>query len=374
MSRVFVVPDLQSERWHSMDRYAGMLISELRQVDEEGVEIEVADWETERSGNEASSSLRAPPSPLRTLFRRYVGYPLRIRRRRADVIHVLDQSYAHLLHASPIRPAVVTVHDLLPTLVLRQRAPYMWQRLRNLVIRWTLAGLRKADAFIVPSRWLAERVREWSEDERPVHVVPYGVGEEFFDETGAGRDEDRDTLGLPGEPVVVLHVGSTVERKNVPLVIATVTALRRQGRDAWLVHVGAQLTPVHRRLIEEAGLTDRVRAIEDASEPLLRRAYRAADVLLFPSLYEGFGLPVLEAFASGLPVVTSGAGGLSELAANAGLIVDTREVEPFVDAVTRVLDDAALRADLVARGRTRARAFTWRRTAALTLAVYRGLR
>jgi glycosyltransferase involved in cell wall biosynthesis len=105
----------------------------------------------------------------------------------------------------------------------------------------------------------------------------------------------------------------------------------------------------------------------------LRRAYRAADVLLFPSLYEGFGLPVLEAFASGLPVVTSGAGGLREVGGDAVRVVESRDAAAYVDELRQLAADPDGREALIERGRRRAREFTWQRTAERTAVVYREL-
>ena len=110
-----------------------------------------------------------------------------------------------------------------------------------------------------------------------------------------------------------------------------------------------------------------------ADESTLRRAYRAADVLLFPSLYEGFGYPVIEAFASGLPVVTSGAGGLKEVGGDAVVVVEGRDPAAYVEALESLSDDALRREELIEHGRARARTFTWQRTAEQTADVYRSL-
>src|SRR4029077_20236241 len=161
-------------------------------------------------------------------------------------------------------------------------------------------------------------------------------------------------------------------RKNVPLVIQTLARLRQQT-DAYLLQVGGRFPPEQEQLIERLDLRSAVRSVSSADETALRRAYRAADVLLFPSLYAGFGFPVLEAFASGLPVVTSGAGGLKETGGNAAVHVEGRDPAAYVEALNELANDELAREALIERGAERAREYTWQRTADLTAEVYRKL-
>jgi glycosyltransferase involved in cell wall biosynthesis len=139
------------------------------------------------------------------------------------------------------------------------------------------------------------------------------------------------------------------------------------------LQVGGRFTADQEQLIQRLGIRPFVRSVASADESTLRRAYRSADVLLFPSLYEGFGFPVLEAFASGLPVVTSGAGGLKEVGGDAAVVVEGRDPGSYVAALLELDEHEGRREILVERGRARARAYTWQKTAEETAEVYRRL-
>ena len=310
---------------------------------------------------------------------RYYFYPWRVKReaKRVDLVHVLDHSYAHMIETAGRRPVVVTVHDLMPVVVLRSPTSGGglggWREgVRNRFLRQALKALRQADSYIVGTEWLKRELATWLGDDKNIHVVPFGVDRAFFGESAVARERGRREWRIPEDAFVVLHVGSTVDRKNVPLVIQTVARLRQQT-DAYLLQVGGRLTPEQEQLIDRLDMRSVVRSVASADETALRRAYRTADVLLFPSLYEGFGFPVLEAFASGLPVVTSGAGGLKEVAGDAAIVVEGRDPSGYVEALERLSEDSDEREELIQRGWARARHFTWQKTASLTAEVYKPL-
>ena len=179
-------------------------------------------------------------------------------------------------------------------------------------------------------------------------------------------------LGFDPERPYVLFVGTLEPRKNVPLLLAAF-ARSAAARDTQLLLVGgrgwldAPIFDAHRSL----GLGDRARFLGPLPEGDLSVLYSHAAMVALPSLYEGFGLVVLEAMACGAPVVSSNAGPLPEVVGDAGLLLPPDNVAPWADALDRVLRDDALRADLRTRGLERARAFTWERAARETLAVYR---
>jgi glycosyltransferase involved in cell wall biosynthesis len=374
---VLLVPDLALERWPSMDRYASRLAEHLAPLAPD-LAIKLA---TEVGGPTVSDgSAPPPPGPawgleeeLRRYVARYALYPARVRWMSADIVHVLDHSYAHLLLSRRAARRVVTVHDLMPVLAVRRAATTVRDRIRNGLLRRVLAGLRRADAWIVSTEWLRGELAAWLGHDQRIHVIPYGIEDAFFNPVSETRQETRSRLGLPKMAFVVLHVGSVVPRKNVPTVIAAVAALRAQQVDAWLLQLGGSFTPEQRRELAQAGLERYTRQVLQAPEPDLRAGYRAADVLLFPSHYEGFGFPVLEAMACGTPVVTSGVGGLAEVAGDAAVVVGGRETAPYVAALKQVATRPEWRARLVARGLERARRFRWQDAARRTAEVYRGL-
>src|SRR5919197_1499611 len=360
MTRVLLVPDLPLERWPAMDRYAHRLHDWL-ELANPGFEVrlaaaigdltrDVGGGNGRRSGGhgyprwwaqEVDPTKLVLPGPLREPQRylaRHFLYPWWLRRdaRRAQLVHILDHSYAHMVTRVQRRPAVVTVHDLMPVIVLRSPTDGWREGLRNRFLHRTLKALRLAQSYIVGTDWLKGELATWLGDDRRITVVPFGVDRAFFSESPGARVRGRADWRIPEDALVVLHVGSTVERKNVPLVIHTVARLRAEA-DVYLLQVGGRFTGDQEQLIE------------------------------------GLGLPVLEAFASGLPVVTSGAGGLKEVGGDAVMVVEGRDPAAYVQALERLNDDAVRREDLIERGRARARTFTWQRTAEQTAQVYRAL-
>jgi glycosyltransferase involved in cell wall biosynthesis len=307
---------------------------------------------------------------------RYYFYPWRVKReaKRVDLVHILDHSYAHMIETAGRRPVVVTVHDLMPVVVLRSPTDGWREGVRNRFLRQALKALRQADFYIVGTQWLKRELATWLGNDENIHVVPFGVDRAFFSESvvGGARERWRHDWRIPEDAFVVLHVGSTVDRKNVPLVIQTVARLRQQT-DAYLLQVGGRFSAEQEQLIDRLDLRRAVRSVSSADETALRRAYRAADVLLFPSLYEGFGFPVLEAFASGLPVVTSGAGALKEVGGDAAVVVEGRDPAAYMQALETLSDDSDTRNELITRGWARARGFTWQKTAEQTADLYRRL-
>lgn len=253
-------------------------------------------------------------------------------------------------------PMVVTLHDLAFI-----RHPEFF----------TPHGLRFFDAALTRMRRDADLVLCASEATRSdavdagfapgrLRVVPLGVAAPVVD--AAGVEAVRRRLGIDGR--YVLHLGTAEPRKNTA---ALVRVAARLPDDVTVVLAGATGwgdTPT-------VDGRDRVLDVGFVSEADKWALLAGASVSCTPSLWEGFGLPALEAMAVGTPVVTAAGGALEEVVGDAGVCVDPRDDEALTDALCRVLDDAGLAADLRVSGRSRAAGFTWERTAAATIDAYR---
>jgi len=259
-------------------------------------------------------------------------------------------------------PLVVTVHDLAfihdPSQFTAKGRRFFDQALR--LIR------RDADLVLVSSQATWRDCVAAGLPERKLRLVPLGV-------RGAEVDpgEVTTTLARYGlERPFVLSVGTLEPRKNLPALIDAFARIKRTDVDLVLVGASGWHTEID-ELVRPLGTRVRVLGfLPNADRDAL---YSGAELFCYPSLFEGFGLPVLEAMAAGTPVVTSSGTATAEAAGTAGLLVDPRDRAAITDALDRVLGDEALAGDLRAAGREQAAGFSWTRTAELTLSAYEEL-
>ena len=223
-----------------------------------------------------------------------------------------------------------------------------------------LAARRAAGFICVSDATRADLVARYPALDSRAVAIPLGVGERF---AGAVAGDTPARLGLDGE--YVLAVGTREPRKNLARLIEAFAGLPRELRERFRLAVaGAQgwdESQAHASADERVAMLG---FVDDADLPSL---YAGASVFAFPSLGEGFGLPVLEAMAAGTPVLTSDRSSLPEVAGDAALLVDPTAISSIRAGLARLLADSGLRSDLAARGRGRAATFTWERTARATL-------
>jgi len=296
------------------------------------------------------------------------GLPAAVRRDRVDVFHGTN----FRLRARGRRGSVVTIHDLsaerLPGLGRRR----IGQRLASRKTRWTA---QRADRVIVHSHSGAADVEAtFGVPADRIAVVPLGVGPDFFPEPPPQQEAVRARVA-PGREGFILCCGSLEPRKDVPSLLRAFAGLAQVRNRYRLVLAGgsgrasAEVASLAARL----GLGDAVAQVGYLELAELRALYGAAALFVLPSLYEGFGLPVLEAMACGTPVVATNAASLPEVVGDAGLLAPPGDPDALAASMARVLEDRDLAADLRRRGLERAKRFTWEETAVRTLAVYRAV-
>lgn len=289
----------------------------------------------------------------------------RLAQERATLYH----SLYFLMPYLPGVPTVWTFHDLIPVLF-----SHMASLRTRLVFDWaTRLALRTAAHKIAVSHAAkADLASHYPVDPAQITVAPHGVDERFHPQPAATTATLRQRLGLP--ETFVLYLGSNKPHKNLP---ALVTAYARLPASAPpLVIAGAWDTRYSEAqdLAATSGIQSNTRflgPIDDADLPAL---YAAATAFVFPSHYEGFGLPVLEAMACGTPVACSNVSSLPEVAGDAALVFDPADTVAMAQTIARLLDEPSLRYDLRSRGLAQAARFAWEQTAAITLGVYRKLR
>ena len=259
-------------------------------------------------------------------------------------------------------PTVVTVHD-----IGFIRNPESVSDAVRRMARLLPTVLRRASVVVTVSKFTRDELVWWlPEVAARIVVIPNGSHR---------RSVAPSDPRLPPGPPYALMVGTLEPRKNVTLALDALQILRRQGRELRLVLAGSPspLLDVPAELRTrglEAAEVVRTGYIDDAR---LAGLVGGARLLVFPSLYEGFGMPVVEAMESGLPVVAARAGATPEIAGDAAELVEPDDPEGFADAVWRVATDEALRARLVAAGRLRAAEYSWDKAAAASLRLYHSL-
>jgi alpha-1,3-rhamnosyl/mannosyltransferase len=301
----------------------------------------------------------APPYSLAELWR----LALAARRDRVQVFHAPHYVCPPVLPC----PAVVTIHDL-----IHLRFPPRRRRWAPLYARVMLRlAVRRAARVIAVSestgRDLAERLGARPEQ---VRVIPNGVAPQFrpaVDPTALAAD--LAVLGVT--PPYLLFVGNPLPHKNLPRLLDAFAGLPVDAGRLVVAGVGTAARPGVAAAVEARGLGARVRVLAPLEADVLPRLYQGATALVCPSLWEGFGLPALEAMACGTPVLAADRGGLAEVVADAGILVDPTNVDALREGMYNLAVREPLRAALRAAGLARARAFSWREAADATVGVYR---
>ena len=349
----------------SMDGYADSLGAALRDGFAGAAVIEDV-----RPGPETRSSGSAATIRLADFGARYPRYLLAARSSRFDVNHVMDHAYGHLAYALDSRRTVITCHDIFPLRLWKGTIPGLRRRLTPPVtVLASLSGLRRTRAVITSTQATkSDLTTILGLDPARIHVIPYGLDASFRVLTAGERAEARQRLSFGGDKhILSVDTGTPYKNRRAGIeVLARVRAAT--GLDVRIARVGPQLGASDRALATARGVGHAIIELGALSRKDLVAAYNLSDVLLFPSLYEGFGWPPLEAMACGLPVVTSTTPAVAEVVLAAALSADALDYDGLAARVREVLDGAtpALRDSGLARAAT----FTWEQAARDVASVY----
>jgi glycosyltransferase involved in cell wall biosynthesis len=309
----------------------------------------------------------------------FTNYPLWSTYPEADIYHVTQQTLASLLlFRRPSGKVVVTVHDIFPYMVRNDPqlgSPYGGSE--HIYYRLPVAGLKRANHLIAVSEYTKQCVvKHLGISPDKISVVYNGIDHERFRPLAVPA-VIHEKYRLPPDRRYLIYVGSEDPRKNLIALVGALAKVRKELPNVELIKVGRAHFERERehliKLADQLGVRTTIHFVEDVSENDLVFLYNLAEICVMPSLYEGFGFPVLEAMACGTLVIYANAGSLPEIAGTAGLRVSPCDARNLGDALLNALDGSANKLELTAHRREQAARFTWTATVKSTAAVYRRL-
>jgi len=356
---------------HGITRYAHEMYRGLRKQDDLKIRP-VAAWSSLPADrlaalqNDTGLELVKLGHRLTPLAWHYLDMPTieRLIGGQVDVVHAVSLGYA----IATRKPYVVTVHDLGPL-----THPEYFTNTKPWIMEKSLRQAeRRADAIVCVSQSTADEVEGYlgSHVADRIRVVKEGVSPEFFAPSDTACLAGLD---LPADDVpVILTAGKISPRKNVQGVLRALKMVTDKI-DLHLVLVGGAGWEMEEALkeLDDGALRARVHLLDYVTDEQLRALYKRASLYIHPSLYEGFGLTVLEAMASGVPVITSNTSSLPEVAGDAGILVDPTSDEEVAQAIQSICTDASLQKAKIEEGLVRAKLFSWDECAGQLSDVFR---
>lgn len=286
----------------------------------------------------------------------------RIKRGEFDIFHPTYFEDYYSASIGPV-PVVITVYDL----IYEKYPDHFPAEEVTEVLRNKKAIIGRADRIITISHSAKKDLVElYRVDERKVSVVYLGNSLQTTESSG----NTQTALELPGK--FILYVGNRTGYKNFTAFIRSITPLFQKDKDLHLMCTGTPFTPEETTFFKELGIDSRIHA-RFVTDQMLMHLYRNARAFVFPSLYEGFGIPVIEAMSNGCPAVLSNTSSLPEIGGAAALYFDPLDPESIAHTVERCLNDDAQRAEMITKGRVQAGGFSWETTAQQTAEIYRSL-
>jgi glycosyltransferase involved in cell wall biosynthesis len=365
---VRIAIDARKLRDFGIGTYVRNLLRHLARIDQSTDYVVLCGEGDTATVEKLGVNFRAVPEKSRPYsVREQLTVPFDLRRERVDLFHAPH----YVLPPLTPCPAVVTIHDC-----IHLRFPqYLPNRVAYAYARASLwiATHRSHRILTVSEASKRDILRYFRVPEKKIDVI-YNAIDERFGQPPEPEEMERVRERYQLDDPFILYAGNIKPHKNLERLIEAFHSLRRGGGfdTVRLLIIGDEISKYAtlRRAVHRHKLHKYVRFFGFVPDETLASLYRLASVFVFPSLYEGFGLPPLEAMASGTPVITSNVSSLPEVVGDAALLIDPYEPESIADAMRRVLTDAALRDQLRARGFQRAREFSWDRSVRRVREIY----
>lgn len=334
-----------------MDLYAENLAEEFRQMPE------AVRWET------LSPSSEPAVSKVKRYLLRNVNFPMLVRKaaKKDAVLHVLDHSNGHLCRHHP--RSVATCHDIAEyrETALNSRQLNHW--------KWRVEGMKQARRIIAISHnTKLDLVELLQIPEDRIDVAHYGVDPLF---RPWRREEIQSRFPeLNPHKLKILHIGSNIQRKNIPVLVRALGVLKQRGVDFSFVKIGGQFPDDQLAMIQKAGISDHIVFLGNRTTEELPMIYSLCDIFVFPSTYEGFGRPILEAQACGVPTILAESSCLPEVGGDGALYFQPQDEEALAARILE-LENPVERARLIEAGFANAAKYTWKSHAEKVIRTYR---
>ncbi len=302
---------------------------------------------------------------------RYGSYPWQARHHAGQINHIVDPGYGHLLYILDPRRTVVTVHDLMPLVRWSGGIPGCPRGGKPWLSLFSLRALRRAAHLITDSENTRhDLIKLLKIPPGRIRTIYPGLDKNFRAYGHEEKTRAGAALGLTDcQAKRVLVTGSQFYKNHGTAVLACARLRTMYDKPLQLLKLGPP-TSEFEAAVRDCGLEDITHYLVGVSNDQLAAVYNSVDILLFPSLYEGFGWPPLEAMACGTPVVASNAASLPEVIGDAGLMCSPHDHDGLAQAMQALLTDNDIRLSFIERGLIRASLFDWEKVARQTLAVY----